>query len=162
VRPVPASACVAGDGGVRSPRKTPSRAASSVRGSARCSGSRVARGAGCGAVTPAGQHRPARGPRGLGESITGWARATSPGSTGPPRPARRPCRLGRSSRLGDTGQDPPQRGDALGADGELNSGQHRGAGQLADEGADVGTQQYPSGSRRGGERREQATSRSAV
>jgi hypothetical protein len=58
-----------------------------------------------------------------------------------------PYTASRSASLGDTGQDSPQRGDALGADDELNSGQHRGAGQLTGEG--VGAQQYPPSPRRG-------------
>ncbi|MCA1703797.1 MAG: hypothetical protein LC808_11250 [Actinobacteria bacterium] len=49
--------------------------------------------------------------------------------------------------LGDTGQDPPQRGDALGADRELHTGHQGGAGQLPGEVAGVGAQQDPPGPR---------------
>ncbi len=41
--------------------------------------------------------------------------------------------------FGDAAHQPPQRRDALGADGELDTGQVRGAGQLPGEVASVGT-----------------------
>lgn len=52
--------------------------------------------------------------------------------------------------LGDTIEDPPQRGDALGADRELDAGPQRGAGQRTGEVAGISAQQYPRRPRRGG------------
>ena len=56
--------------------------------------------------------------------------------------------------LGDTAQDPPQWGDAFGADGELDIGEQRGPGQLPGEVAGVGAQPHPPGAGLGRERRE--------
>ena len=56
--------------------------------------------------------------------------------------------------LGDTAQDPPQRGDAFGADGELDTGEQRGPGQFTGEVASISAQPHPSGAGPGGQRRQ--------
>jgi hypothetical protein len=125
---------------------------SSLIGSARWSGwegaapprPRVGADLGGGEADPADQQPGGRGPPVRAVVGDGDLRAVHVGRVGP---------VG----LGQAVEQPPQRGDAFGADGELDIGEVRRAGQLTGEVPGVGAQPHPPGPRRGWQRAQRAS-----